>query len=81
MFLAFLAVSAPDLNDINGKTKSRWNRAETARNAKNISQTKQADKVASFDVFYLTKSYNISLTQLTRELRACPNPTVEVWVI
>ena len=28
-----------------------------------------------------TKSYNISVTQLTRELRACPNPTVEVWVI
>ena len=52
MFLTFLAVSAPDLSDINGKTKSRWNRAETARNAKNISQTKQADKVASFDVFY-----------------------------
>ena len=50
MFLTFLAVSAPDLSDINGK--SRWNRAETARNAKNISQTKQADKVASFDVFY-----------------------------
>ena len=55
MFLTFLAVSAPDLSDINGKTKRRWNRAETARNAENISQTKQADKVASFDVFYLYK--------------------------